>query len=286
MITHNDLPWDDPPILFEDARILVVEATVQTSPLLVEQLCKSREEHCDGPDFDQWGFDEYDVRAFHVVALARDTAQVVGALRLALGDHLIAQNGVSAFYLHKYWHIDDSGVPFLKNSIEYGRIWVNHHDGDNHNVLRALWNGMASFLADHRKYKTVLGAMGITGIAKEAAVVLANYLYRFALSKQVFLQAYSPLGGHGATDVDRLKINSIKRLSQLVAELRRLDPELTIPPLLLLYVRRRATLLGDVAWMEDARKCIIPLTISSEDFQASARTLRLLPPRDANARVR
>ncbi|AUX42310.1 uncharacterized protein SOCE26_037400 [Sorangium cellulosum] len=221
-----------------------------------------------------YGLDLQDRQAIQMVAF--DASGPVGALRLCLGDELLAQAGFEGFYMNTGWELDPRSEAFFGTALEYGRFWVVRGHPRTRGIIDALLTSIGAFSSAHPRYQSVFGTVALLDHTPESCRLVVDYLRRYHLPDVRWVRPRRPF--EPDTSAPPPPASSLpprrRAFRLLVQQQRKADPDHPLPALLHLYLRQGAQMLGDVAWDTSGRKLLIPLYVSMATFQDFVARLR------------
>jgi hypothetical protein len=222
-----------------------------------------------------YGLDLQDQQAIQMVAF--DASGPVGALRLCLGDELLAQSGLQGFYMNTGWEFEPQAEAFVDTAIEYGRFWVVRGHPRTQGIIDALLASIGAFARAHPRYQNVFGTVALLDHAPASCRLIADYLRRHHLPAVRRVRPRRLLEDDASTPPLPASPEPPRNRAfrTLIHQLRKVDPDHPLPALLYLYLRQGAQMLGDVTLDETGRKLLIPLYVSMTTFQGFVERLRL-----------
>ncbi|HEU4538287.1 MAG TPA: hypothetical protein VFS00_29405 [Polyangiaceae bacterium] len=138
-----------------------------------------------------YGFDAQDRHAVQMVAF--EGAEPVGALRLCLGDELIARGGLDSLYLNTGWHFDPRAEAFFDTAVEYGRFWTVRGHPRAPAVVGALWAALDAFIKANPKYRSLCGTVALLDHGPASQQLVVDYLRRYHLPEARIVHPRRPL---------------------------------------------------------------------------------------------
>ena len=125
--------------------------------------------------------DQFDVYYSHIVLWDDNDLEIVGAYRVGEGSKIMASHGVEGFYTHTLFDLQDDIIPYLANSIELGRSFVQPRYWGQHS-LDYLWYGIGAYIREQPHVKYLFGPVSISAAYPEQAkeLIVGFYLQQFA----------------------------------------------------------------------------------------------------------
>lgn len=121
--------------------------------------------------------DEFDAYYMHIVLWDPAALEVVGAYRLAAGDEVYGNLGMSGFYTSTLFRFSEEFEKYLPQSLELGRSFVQP-DYWNSQALDYLWHGIGAFLAARPQYNYLFGPVSVSASYTPEARELLVFFYR------------------------------------------------------------------------------------------------------------
>lgn len=130
--------------------------------------------------------DKYDIYYQHIILWDENDLEIVGSYRIGNGDFINKNIGVKGFYSNTLFRYKDRLNPYLKDSIELGRSFVQPKYWGTR-ALDYLWYGIGAYLKANPNIKYMFGPVSISGnfpkIAKDMLVFY--YSHYFQNNKQL-----------------------------------------------------------------------------------------------------
>jgi len=105
--------------------------------------------------------DKYDKYYKHIVLWDEDELEIVGAYRIADGKSVLEEYGFEGFYVNRLFKFKKSFEPYLENSIELGRSFVQPRYWGSR-ALDYLWFGIGAYLKANPQIKYMYGAVSLS----------------------------------------------------------------------------------------------------------------------------
>ena len=120
--------------------------------------------------------DEYDHYYKHIILWDDDALEIVGSYRIAESNFIYNNYGVEGFYTNSLFRFDKQFEPYLNNSIELGRSFVQPKYWGSR-ALDYLWQGIGAYLHQNQHIKYLFGAVTLSGAMNYNAQELILYYY-------------------------------------------------------------------------------------------------------------
>jgi hypothetical protein len=255
--------------LYQAAGLTVRATTLAEEPEFVQTLAQLRATAFQGPGPWNYGLDEYDKHAVQVVCSDATTEEPLGALRLGLGDKVLAQDGTSGFYLHDFWEVPPGIHGFLGMNVESGRIWVRKGHPRILEIVQNLRHGTAVFLSQSRGYRGLFGTVALRDYPDHVQQLIVNYLRKYHPCRDQQMRPRVPYGHDGWQEYLRASDgwSQPEAMRRLFREVRHISATQPLLFLLYTYLRQGAELLADAAMDMLGRKVVIPLYVTSTALQ-------------------
>jgi len=152
-------------VLFESGEFSVAHARAEQIPLIMREISRLRErtfrlvgegtgEECDT--------DEFDAYYTHLFLWNRERNEIAGAYRLARSDEVIQRLGQRGMYTATLFKLAPTFFHRLGPALEMGRSFVCPEYQKSYTPLLLLWKGIAAYVLNFPKYKTLFGPVSIT----------------------------------------------------------------------------------------------------------------------------
>ena len=124
--------------------------------------------------------DKYDIYYEHIILWDREALEIVGSYRIGNGEFINNNLGVSGFYSSTLFEYKDEFLPYLNDSIELGRSFVQPKYWGSR-ALDYLWYGIGAYLKTYPQIKYMYGPVSISAslpkIAKDMLVFYYSHYY-------------------------------------------------------------------------------------------------------------
>ncbi|MBD3830343.1 MAG: lysophospholipid acyltransferase family protein, partial [Arcobacter sp.] len=152
--------------------------------------------------------DKYDIYYQHIILWDENELEIVGSYRVGNSDFIFKNIGIKGFYSNNLFKYNEEFVPYLQNSIELGRSFVQPKYWGTR-ALDYLWYGIGAYLKNNPNIKYMFGPVSISAnfpsVAKDMMIFYYSYYYG---SKEVLVEAKTPYQYSN-------KLNEIKELFDL-----------------------------------------------------------------------
>lgn len=136
--------------------------------------------------------DEFDHHYRHLVLWDKENLTIAGSYRLGEGKKILDSHGEKGFYTSTLYRFQPNFVPYLEQSVELGRSFVNP-DYWGKASLDYLWQGLGSYLARYPEIRYVIGPVSMSAqYPKELMDMLSFYYRRYHPSPENLAEAYHP----------------------------------------------------------------------------------------------
>jgi putative hemolysin len=124
--------------------------------------------------------DKYDIYYQHIILWDENDLEIVGSYRIGNSDFIFKNIGVKGFYSNNLFKYNEDFTPYLKNSIELGRSFVQPKYWGTR-ALDYLWFGIGAYLKNNPNIKYMFGPVSMSAafpaIAKDMMVFYYNHYY-------------------------------------------------------------------------------------------------------------
>jgi len=132
--------------------------------------------------------DKYDIYYQHIILWDENELEIVGSYRIGNSDFIFKNIGVKGFYSNTLFKYHENITPYLKNSIELGRSFVQPKYWGTR-ALDYLWYGIGAYLNKNSNIKYMFGPVSISAsfppIAKD--LMIFYYSHYFKEQRQLIL---------------------------------------------------------------------------------------------------
>lgn len=125
--------------------------------------------------------DKYDKYYQHIILWDEDDLEIVGSYRIGNAKDIFEKYGIDGFYTNTLFNFQKNFIPYLENSIELGRSFVQPKYWGSR-ALDYLWFGIGAYLKKNPNVKYMYGAVTLSStlppIAKDLIVgFYSHYFY-------------------------------------------------------------------------------------------------------------
>ncbi len=120
--------------------------------------------------------DEYDIYYKHIILWDEEQLEIVGSYRIGESNYIYENFGVDGFYTNTLFRFNKEFLPYLNNSIELGRSFVQPKYWGSR-ALDYLWQGIGAYLKEHPNIKYMFGPVSISSALPKDAINLIVYYY-------------------------------------------------------------------------------------------------------------
>ena len=136
--------------------------------------------------------DKYDIYYEHIILWDKEDLEIVGSYRIGNGKFINSNLGISGFYSNTLFKYKDEFVPYIDDSIELGRSFVQPKYWGSR-ALDYLWYGIGAYLKANPQIKYMYGPVSISAslpkIAKDMLIYYYSYYYK---NEQILLSSRLP----------------------------------------------------------------------------------------------
>ncbi len=120
--------------------------------------------------------DKFDIYYQHIILWDENDLEIVGSYRIGNGSFINSNLGVKGFYSNTLFKFHDKFSPYLEDSIELGRSFVQPKYWGTR-ALDYLWYGIGAYLKVHPNIKYMFGPVSISGTFPNAAKDMMIFYY-------------------------------------------------------------------------------------------------------------
>jgi len=125
--------------------------------------------------------DKYDIYYQHIILWDENDLEIVGSYRIGNADFIFKNIGVKGFYSNTLFKYNESFTPYLKNSIELGRSFVQPKYWGTR-ALDYLWYGIGAYLKKNPNIKYMFGPVSMSAtfptIAKDMMIFYYSHYFK------------------------------------------------------------------------------------------------------------
>lgn len=125
--------------------------------------------------------DKYDKYYEHIILWDEKELEIVGSYRIGNANYIMSKFGIDGFYTSTLFEYTQNFDPYLKDSIELGRSFVQPKYWGTR-ALDYLWYGIGAYLKNNRNIKYMFGAVSLSNSYPCVAKDLIVYFYSFYYS--------------------------------------------------------------------------------------------------------
>ncbi len=123
--------------------------------------------------------DDYDYYYKHIVLWDDEALEIAGAYRIAESNFVYKNYDIEGFYTDSLFGFDTEFEPYLINSIELGRSFVQPKYWGSR-ALDYLWQGIGAYLYENPHIKYMFGAVTLSGgMPKSAQELIVHYYDKY-----------------------------------------------------------------------------------------------------------
>lgn len=239
-------------LLIESGDYAVYFANADQIPHLLREIGRLREltfravGEGTGHALDLDRFDDY---YEHLFAWNRAKQELVGAYRLGRADEIIRQLGVRGLYTSTLFRYKRHLLFRLGPALEMGRSFVRQEYQKNFSPLLLLWKGIALYVSQHPRYKTLFGPVSVNNDYQSSSrqlLVAFLKMNNFVPDLAKLVKARKPIRTNPLQSWQlkrqRAVVNDLDEVEALISDV---ETELKgVPILLRQYLRLGGKLLG------------------------------------------
>ena len=124
--------------------------------------------------------DKYDIYYQHIILWDENDLEIVGSYRIGNSNFIFKEIGVKGFYSNNLFKYNEEFTPYLKNSIELGRSFVQPKYWGTR-ALDYLWFGIGAYLRKNPNIKYMFGPVSLSSslptIAKDMIIFYYSHYY-------------------------------------------------------------------------------------------------------------
>ena len=125
--------------------------------------------------------DKYDIYYQHIILWDENDLEIVGSYRIGDANFIFKNIGTKGFYSNTLFKYQEDFVPYLKNSIELGRSFVQPKYWGTR-ALDYLWYGIGAYLKNNPHIKYMYGPVSMSAtlptIAKDMMVFYYSHYFK------------------------------------------------------------------------------------------------------------
>lgn len=120
--------------------------------------------------------DKFDIYYQHIILWDKNDLEIVGSYRIGNSDFIYKNIGVKGFYSNKLFNYNEDMIPYLQNSIELGRSFVQPKYWGTR-ALDYLWYGIGAYLKKNPQIKYMFGPVSMSASLPKVARDMMVYYY-------------------------------------------------------------------------------------------------------------
>ena len=124
--------------------------------------------------------DKYDIYYQHIILWDENDLEIVGSYRIGNSDFIFKNIGVKGFYSNTLFKYNEEFTPYLKDSIELGRSFVQPKYWGTR-ALDYLWFGIGAYLKTNPNIKYMFGPVSMSAtfptVAKDMMIFYYSHYY-------------------------------------------------------------------------------------------------------------
>jgi len=120
--------------------------------------------------------DEYDRYYRHLILWDDRELEIVGSYRIGEASKILNEKGSNGLYSHTLFEYDKKLLPYLENSIELGRSFIQPRYWGKRS-LDYLWYGIGAYLLKHPQIRYMFGPVSLSASYPEQAKQLISSFY-------------------------------------------------------------------------------------------------------------
>jgi putative hemolysin len=130
--------------------------------------------------------DKFDIYYQHIILWDEKDLEIVGSYRIGNADFIFKNIGIKGFYSNKLFNYNKEFEPYLRNSIELGRSFVQPKYWGTR-ALDYLWYGIGAYLKKHPNIKYMFGPVSLSANLPKIAqdLLVFYYSHYFSSSKDL-----------------------------------------------------------------------------------------------------
>ncbi len=125
--------------------------------------------------------DKYDIYYQHIILWDENDLEIVGSYRVGDSNFIFKNIGVKGFYSNELFKFNEEFTPYLRNSIELGRSFVQPKYWGTR-ALDYLWYGIGAYLRNNPHIKYMFGPVSISAtfpnVAKDMMIFYYSHYYK------------------------------------------------------------------------------------------------------------
>ncbi len=136
--------------------------------------------------------DKYDKYYQHIILWDEEELEIVGAYRIASSEYIMKNHGIAGFYTSTLFDFQEDFNPYLANSIELGRSFVQPKYWGTR-ALDYLWYGIGAYLRGNQNVKFMFGPVSLSAAYPEVAKkLIVNFYSHYFGTKENLVKSKIP----------------------------------------------------------------------------------------------
>lgn len=136
--------------------------------------------------------DKYDIYYQHIILWDENELEIVGSYRIGNSNFIFKEIGVKGFYSNTLFKYEEEFSPYLRNSIELGRSFVQPKYWGTR-ALDYLWFGIGAYLKNNPNIEYMFDPVSLSAsfptIAKDMIIFYYSHYYG---NKEILIEAKTP----------------------------------------------------------------------------------------------
>ncbi len=130
--------------------------------------------------------DKFDSYYKHLILWDKQNQEIIGAYRIGEANYIMEQKGVDGFYSYTLFEFLEDFKPYLKDSIELGRSFVQPKYWGS-KALENLWQGIGLYLHQNPQTRYMFGPVSLSGAYPKIAqnMIISFYKHYFSSPKNL-----------------------------------------------------------------------------------------------------
>ncbi len=239
-------------LLFSSSHFDVISAPANLMPDVLTELGRLREitfrEIGEGTN-QSTDIDEFDLYYHHLIIWDNENHKIVGAFRVGKGKEILAQYGISGFYVNSLFKLKKGLLPILEDSIELGRSFIVKEYQRKPLSLFLLWKGILYFMLKNSDYRYMIGPVSISNEFSKLSKNLIVEFFQQNYYDEEIAKEVEPRNDFKVTidyNVDNeLLLRDIDgNINKLDRYIKEIEPRFSMPVLLKKYIGMNAKMIG------------------------------------------
>jgi putative hemolysin len=130
--------------------------------------------------------DDYDLYYRHIVLWDDENLEIVGAYRIGESNFIFKNYDQEGFYSHSLFKFNEEFTPYLNNSIELGRSFVQPRYWGSR-ALDYLWQGIGAYLHQNQHIRYMFGPVSLSDAYVKSAkdMIITFYSHYFGHNEEL-----------------------------------------------------------------------------------------------------